>query len=275
MSDVLARICADKIEHIARRKVERPLADIENAARAAPPPRGFASRLANALESGRYGLIAEIKKASPSRGMIRADFDVAALARAYERGGATCLSVLTDGPYFHGDDAYLSVAREASGLPVLRKDFMLDPYQVIEARALMSDCILVIMAAVDDGLAGELCALAQEYGMDVLVEAHDRAEFDRALRLESRLVGINNRNLKTLSVNLATSEMLSCMVPAGRILVCESGLKTPDDLARMAGVGVRCFLIGEALMTQPDVEAATRAILAPRTERIHNGQVMA
>ena len=261
MSDVLDRICRDKRDHVGACKRERPLGEVEAAAREAPPPRPFAAALEAAVAAGRYGLIAEIKKASPSKGLIRADFDPPALARAYEGGGATCLSVLTDVPYFQGDDAYLVAARAAVGLPVLRKDFLVDPYQMVEARALGADCVLLIMAALDDGLAAELERTAAGLGMDVLVEVHDEDELDRALALEARLVGINNRNLKTLEVDLATSERLAPRVPAGRIIVGESGLATPDDLSRLSTAGIECFLIGESLMRRDDVETATRKLL--------------
>lgn len=262
MSDVLARICNDKRAHIQQRKQDTPLADVEALARAMPPPRGFAAHLADAVASGRYGLIAEIKKASPSKGLIREDFDAATLARAYASGGASCLSVLTDRPYFQGDDAYLVAAHEAVHLPVLRKDFMLDPYQVVEARALGADCILLIMAALTDAEARALKRVAHDWGMDVLAEVHNAAELDRALPLETPLVGINNRNLKTLKVDLATTEALAPRVPRDRLVVGESGVSAPADLARLSKAGVNCFLVGESLMRQPDVAAATRALLA-------------
>lgn len=260
MSDVLARICAAKREHVATRKRQRPLAELE---RSLPPhpPRGFVRALRQAVAAGGLGLIAEIKKASPSRGLIRADFDPAALARAYAEGGAVCLSVLTDEPFFQGSDAYLAAAREAVPLPALRKDFILDPYQVVEARAIGADCILLIMAALEDAQATELESAALELGMDVLVEVHDRAELDRAVRLRAELIGINNRNLKTLRVNLATTEELAPHVPPGRLLVAESGLATHDDLLRMRRAGASCFLVGERLMQEEDVAGATRRLL--------------
>lgn len=263
MSDVLARICADKREHVAKRRRAQPHADVEAVARDAAAPRGFAARLRGAAEADGYGLIAEIKKASPSKGLIRADFDPPALARAYAAGGASCLSVLTDAPYFQGADEFLVAARAAVDLPVLRKDFMLDPYQVVEARALGADCILLIMAALEDIQAAELAQAARQWGMDILVEVHDAAELDRALEIDSDLIGVNNRNLKTLDVDIAMTERLAPRVPSGRTLVSESGLYSPADLARMARAGARCFLVGESLMRQPDVEAATRALLAP------------
>ncbi len=262
MSDILAKICEDKLRHIAERKRQRPASEVEAAAGAAPPPRGFHGALRAQLAAGRYGLIAEIKKASPSKGLIRADFDPPSLARAYQAGGACCLSVLTDAPYFQGHDDYLTAARGAVELPVLRKDFMLDPYQVAEARALGADCVLLIMAALADGQAAELHEAALAFGMDVLIEVHDGAELDRGLRLPSGMIGINNRNLKTLTVDLATTEHLAPRVPSDRTIISESGLNDPADLARMAAAKCRCFLVGESLMRQTDVTAATKRLLS-------------
>jgi len=261
MTTILDRIKSYKLEEVATRKAARSLASVEDAARAAPAPRGFERSLREAAATG-YGLIAEIKKASPSKGLIRADFDPPALARAYEAGGATCLSVLTDAPSFLGDDTFLTKAHQATKLPCLRKDFMYDVYQVAEARALHADCILIIMASVCDAQAAELEAAAQAWGMDVLIEVHDRAELERASALKSGLIGINNRNLHSFEVTLDTTRDLARRVPEDRLIVSESGLNTPDDLADMARYGARCFLIGEALMRQEDVAAATRAILS-------------
>jgi indole-3-glycerol phosphate synthase len=261
MSDTLARIVDDKRRHVALQRERRPQGEVERAAGTTDAPRGFARALKDAITAGRYGLIAEIKKASPSKGLIRPDFDPPSLARAYERGGASCLSVLTDEPYFQGKDEFLSQARRATTLPVLRKDFMIDPYQVFEARALGADCILLIMACLDDQLAAELARLAHVCGMDVLVEVHDGDELDRALGIDSELIGVNNRNLKTLAVDLAVTERLAPKVPKDRVLVAESGLGTPADLARMARVGASAFLIGESFMRKPDVETAVREIL--------------
>ncbi len=261
MPDILEEICASKHDHVLTCKALRGQNDVEAAARRASAPRGFAKALKFAVADGQYGLIAEIKKASPSRGLIRADFAPPALARAYAVGGATCLSVLTDVKYFQGRDEDLVQARTAVDLPVLRKDFMVDPYQVFEARALGADCILLIMAALGNDQAAELESVAVELGMDVLIEVHDAGEMTRALTLESELIGINNRNLRTLDINLETTPDLARMVPKDHVIVSESGLYTPDDLKRMAEVGAHCFLIGESLMRQADVEAATRALL--------------
>jgi indole-3-glycerol phosphate synthase len=261
MSDVLSEICDRKRAHVAARKQAMPEATLRRRLDNAPPPRGFADALARRVGEAQYGLIAEIKKASPSKGLIRADFDPPALARAYLAGGAACLSVLTDEPYFQGSDDYLVAAREAVPLPVLRKDFIVDPYQVVESRALGADCILLIMACLDDAEARDLASAAQGLGLDVLVEVHDRSELDRALRLDARLIGINNRNLKTLQVDLNTAETLAPLVPHDRIAVGESGLNTPDDLDRLAAVNARCFLVGESLMREKDVAAATRRLL--------------
>jgi indole-3-glycerol phosphate synthase len=267
VNDVLAGIAAYKRQDVAERKAATPQAAIEARAALASPPRRFRAALERHVEeTGHPALIGEIKKASPSKGLIRADFDPPALARAYERGGATCLSVLTDGPSFQGDDAFLAAARDAVALPCLRKDFLVDPWQVAESRALGADCILIILAMVDDPLAADLLAEAERFGMDALIETHDEAEMMRACKLvedrDQALVGINNRSLRTFEVGLETTERLTLLSPVHALLVAESGIFTPDDVQRVSDAHAQAVLVGESLMRQVDVEAATRALMA-------------
>src|ERR1700744_2727319 len=259
MSDILNKIEAYKREEIAAAKRAHPLSSVEALARAAPPPRGFVRAIRDKLAAGDYALIAEVKKASPSKGLIRADFDPPALAKAYEAGGAACLSVLTDGPSVQGADDYLVVARMATGLPCLRKEFLVDPWQVVESRALGADAILVILSMVDDTLASDLMETARAHGMDVLVETHDEAELDRAAALKANLIGVNNRNLRTFEVDLTITERLAAAAPAGALLVTESGIFTPADAARLEAVGAKAMLVGESLMRQADVGGAPPA----------------
>jgi indole-3-glycerol phosphate synthase len=262
VNDVLADIAAYKREDVVARKASRSQDAVEALARQASSPRGFRAALERHFEdSGRPALIAEIKKASPSKGLIRADFDPPALALAYQRGGAQCLSVLTDGPSFQGDDAFLAAARDAGALPCLRKDFLVDPWQVAESRALGADCILIILAMIDDALAAELLAEAGRFGMDALIETHDEAEMARACKLGGDLVGINNRSLRTFEVDLAVTERLAMLSPVRALLVAESGIVTPDDVQRVSDAHAQAVLVGESLMRQPDVEAATRELM--------------
>jgi indole-3-glycerol phosphate synthase len=261
MSTILEKIAAYKREEISAAKAATPLAAVEEEARSAPPVRPFRATVAACANEGRYALIAEVKKASPSRGLIREDFDPTSLAIAYAAGGAVCLSVLTDGPSFQGDPRHLVEAREVCALPVLRKDFILDPYQVPQSRALGADCILIIMAAVDDFLAMELAGAAHNWGMDALVEVHDEEELDRALSLPTSLIGINNRNLKTFETSLDVTRRLIPRVPQGKLIVSESGIFTSADIEWLSRTGAHAFLVGESLMRQGDVAAATRQLL--------------
>jgi len=263
MTDILEQIAAYKRVEVTERKAARPLAEIESLALVADMPRGFLAALRKRSQDGRPALIAEIKKASPSKGLIRGDFDPPALARAYEAGGATCLSVLTDEPSFQGHDDFLIAARAATALPCLRKDFLVDPWQVAESRALGADCILIILSMVDDALAADLLAEARRFGMDALIETHDEAEMARAAGLGGGLIGINNRSLRTFEVDLSATARYAAMAPAGALLVAESGIFTAADVAEVAVAGARAILVGESLMRQPDVKAATRSLLEP------------
>ncbi|MCP3396962.1 indole-3-glycerol phosphate synthase TrpC [Bradyrhizobium sp. CCGB20] len=262
-SNILTKIETYKRDEIAAAKRALPRGELDECARRAPSPRGFLSAIEKKRASGSYALIAEIKRASPSRGLIRADFNPPSLARSYEAGGAACLSVLTDKPSFKGSLDFMEAARAATNLPVLRKDFIFDTYQVIEARARGADCILLIMAALDDGAAHDIEATALAYGMDVLIEIHDRSDLDRALKLRSRMIGVNNRNLRSFVTNLKTSEKVAPSVPKDRLVVSESGICAFSDIARLSRAGISTFLVGESLMRQSGLTAATSALLSP------------
>ncbi|WP_158743449.1 indole-3-glycerol phosphate synthase TrpC [Acidisphaera sp. L21] len=261
MPDVLARICSDMMREVAERRVAYPIETLRRKITDAGSPRGFANALKEAVASGRCGLIAEVKKASPSAGLIRPDFDPAAIAQAYEHAGATCLSVLTNAPYFQGEIAHLKTARAATRLPVLRKDFMVDPWQIYESRAMGADCVLIIMAAVTNAMAIEMEGIARSLEMDVLVEVHDQAELDRALGLQTPLIGVNNRNLKTMRTDLQTTIDLAPFVPPDRLLITESGIRDHHDVHRLGEVGAQCLLVGESLLRQADIGQAVHALL--------------
>ncbi len=260
MSNKLIEICDTKRDHVTQKKTQLSTSQINDAIEQHSKPRGFINSIIDKSRDG-FALIAEIKKASPSKGLIRSDFAPPAHAKSYEDGGAACLSILTDTPYFQGHDDYLLSARSATSLPCLRKDFMVEPWQVAESRSLGADAILIIMAALDDVLAAEIESASIEYGMDALIEVHDEYELERALKLKSKLLGINNRNLKTFETSLSMTEQLSNMVPDDRIMVSESGIFTHDDCQRLSKVGARCFLVGESLMRQDDVTKATQKLL--------------
>ena len=262
LPDALIGICADTLAEVARRRTAIPESALKaQLGRKPPPTRGFGAALTHTVADGRVALIAEVKKASPSAGLIRPEFDPAAIAHAYQEAGAACLSVLTDAPHFQGSADHLKAARAAVSMPVLRKDFILDPWQVLESRVMGADCILLIMAALTDSLARDLEELARALDMDVLAEVHNERELDRALGLQTSLIGINNRNLKTLQTDLATTEQLAPLVPSDRFLVAESGIRNNEDLRRLCDAGARCFLVGESLLKHPDLTAATKALL--------------